>query len=316
MYFNDEITSVQLVLLIVGVFLMLLSVVAILFRTIPLKRYVKRAKQNILHLEGSLPAASVIIFAHDDSNSLAEMLPQVLSQNYTGDFEVIVVNDGKSPDVKDITEHFMLSHRNLYFTAAPDGARNLSRKKLALTLGIKAAKSPIVVHTTSAARVNSPQWLNNIMKHFAANPEVDVVIGFSSAPPYDDNGFGARARSFDAVADSIGWVVPAINGSAWRGTEHNLAYRRKAFFDNKGFSRHLNLRDGDDDIFVNEIVNRNNTIFELSPDTVVDVPGDNNSREMRERFARRRFTRRFIQNRTCFAGTIFVTPLQLPLRVR
>lgn len=303
MNFTPEISDVQLSLLISATALTLIAAIAILFRIVPLRRHFKHCN-NVADDRSDLPRAAVIIFARDDYDSLAELLPQVLNQRYEPGFEVIVVNDGDSIEVREVVEQFMFAHKNLYFTAAPDGARNLSRKKLALTLGIKAAKSPVVVHTTSSARIPSADWLKNIMKHFRPEGNVDVVIGYACAPAYDDTSFGARARSFDSVAHDLGWVAPAAAGKAWSGTESNLAYRRDIFFENKGFSRHLNLRDGDDDIFVSEISHRGNTVLELCNDAFVEVPGANSSRALNDRIGRRRFTKRFISSRPRLAGMI------------
>lgn len=316
MDFIGELTYLQLWLMIGSVVCIIISLIAILARTVPLRRYFNRRHELADVDRSHLVTAAVIVFVNDDAESLAEMLPGVLSQDYPAGYEVIVVNDGESADVRNIVEGLKVNHRNLYFTVAPDGARNLSRKKLALTLGVKAAKSSVVVHTTSNARIKTDKWLWNIMKHFDPEGAVDVVIGYAAAPAYDDTSFGARGRAFDSMVDALGWVGPATAGRPWRGTEHNLAYRRELFFRNKGFSHHLNLRDGDDDIYVSEIARGFNTVVELSSEAFVEVPGANGRRVFNERLARRRFTKRFISRRPRIAGTVstifyFLAPFPL-----
>lgn len=314
---SEQISTAQMVLLLTTIGLTLVALVALLCRIIPLKRHYKRnSAMDSADGDGSLPKAAVIVFANDDADALAEMLPAVLSQDYAPGYEVIVVNDGESIDVRIVAEGLMMTHPNLYFTAAPDGARNLSRKKLALTLGIKAAKSPVVVHTTSWTRIPSRMWLQGIMRHFDPDGAVDVVIGYAAAPTYDDREFGSRARSFDSAADALGWLAPAVCGNPWRGSEHNLAYRRDLFFANKGFSQHLNLHDGDDDIFVSEIARGYNTMVEISDGTVVEVPGNNSRRALHDRLSRRRFTKRYIPAHPRMAGTLytllyFIAPMPL-----
>ena len=44
----------------------------------------------------------------------------------------------------------------------------------------------------------------------------------------------------------------------------NLAYRRSFFFEKKGFSRHLTIPFGDDDLFVNDNATDDNVAIELS----------------------------------------------------
>ena len=61
----------------------------------------------------------------------------------------------------------------------------------------------------------------------------------------------------------------ALAGSPYMGIGRNLAYRKSLFFDRKGFSAHLSLRRGDDDLFVNQVACRDNTRVETDPAAVV-----------------------------------------------
>ena len=56
----------------------------------------------------------------------------------------------------------------------------------------------------------------------------------------------------------------ALKGYPYMGVGRNLAYRRSSFFNHKGFAGMLHLQSGDDDLFVNEIANANNTKVEIS----------------------------------------------------
>ncbi|MDO5395589.1 MAG: glycosyltransferase, partial [Bacteroidales bacterium] len=211
--------------------------------------------------------ASIVVYAQDEAESLTRLLHQLLGQRYAPGFEVIVVNEGGSEATADAVTALAVSHSNLYLTYTPDGARNLSRKKLALMLGIKAARHRVVVQTVATACIESPYWLASIMRHFA-DTSTEVVLG-NAMPAATDNGLGSRRRAFDFAASATSWLTSAIAGHPYRGTEYNIAYTRDIFFRNKGFSRSLNLRYGDDDIFISEIANGANTAVELSPDGLV-----------------------------------------------
>ena len=93
----------------------------------------------------SWPGVSVIVHAQDSSRQLAAMLPAVLQQDYPGDFEVVVVNDGSSRDVTDVVNFLSNTYHNLHITFVPFEAHNLSRTKLGISLGIKAARYPYVI---------------------------------------------------------------------------------------------------------------------------------------------------------------------------
>lgn len=220
--------------------------------------------EDTLPSDEELPGVSVIIYARDNASDLRETLPEILSQEYPeGKMEVIVVNDGSVDEVTDVVNLLGLEHPNLYITFVPDEAHNLSRKKLAISLGIKAAKKEVVVLTTAACRPASNLWLKHMAAPFSTS---DVVLGWASINRLK----GSMAR-FDEAARGTTWLSAALHSRPYRGTGFNLAYRRSTFFEAKGFSRSLNLHNGDDDIFINQIANSDNTSVVLSPDALMTV---------------------------------------------
>lgn len=214
------------------------------------------------------PSASVIVYAGDDAPNLEVLLPQILDQDYPANFEVIVVNDGAIPSIKDVIGRLEQRYSNLYMTFTPLESRSLSRKKLALTLGIKAARFETVVLTMGDSQVPSRRWLRAICRNFT--PGNDIVIGYAApAAPEGTREAWKRLHAFDTVRSAVEYLSWAVAGRPYRGTCYNLAYRRSIFFDNKGFSKSLDLKYGDDDIFINEVSRDDNTAVELSPDSMV-----------------------------------------------
>ena len=247
--------------------------------------------------ENEYMPASVIIYSQGDAENLNSLLESVLNQDYPAAYEVIVVNEGESADVRDAVSMLRSSHPNLYLTFTPEGVVNLSRKKLGITLGIKAARYDTVVLTTTAAEITSPLWLRRIMSNFDKDGKVEVVLGFAYIDPEEDDRHGRRRRAFDYVAESVRWLAVAVAGKPFRGTEYNIAYRKDTFMRNKGFAHTLNLHYGDDDIFVSEIARKANTAVELSEDSIVRMRQGNHPRLFTERVLRRFFTEGFIKRR-------------------
>ena len=305
MYLSPVITPLALRLLI-ACFICVLLVAAIYFfrvrRVVGYRRRADRERPDVP--DSSLLPASVVIYSQGDADELTRMLKTVLEQDYPAAFEVIVVNEGESADVRDAVSMLRASHPNLYLTFTPEGVVNLSRKKLAITLGIKAARYDIAVLTTTAAEIESPLWLRRIMSRFDREGKIEVVLGFAYIDPAEDTAYGRRRRSFDYVADSVRWLAVAIAGKPFRGTEYNIAYRKETFMRNKGFARTLNLHYGDDDIFVSEIANRNNTAVELSDESIVRLRHGNHPRIFNERVLRRSFTEGHIRRRPRFLNSL------------
>lgn len=220
------------------------------------------------------PSVSVIVYAEDDAPNLEILLPQILEQDYPATFEVIVVNDGGIPSTRDVIARLEQKYSNLYMTFTPQASRSLSRKKLALTLGIKAARFDTVMMVMGNSQIPSKKWLKAMCRNFDA--KTDLVIGYAApAVPEGTREHWRRLHAFDSVRTAVEYLSWAIAGRPYRGTCYNLCYRRDLFFKNKGFSKALDLKYGDDDVFVSEVANGDNTVVELSPDAMVlDVETD------------------------------------------
>lgn len=297
MYFSINISLIPLILLGCTLTMGVLVWIIYLLRV----RSVSRARVEADTLrEADKPEeyspASIVIYSQGDPDNLLELLRNVLHQDFPAPYEVVVVNEGESSEIRDTVGMLRASNPNLYLTFTPEGVVNLSRKKLALTLGIKAARYGIVVLTTTAARVESDQWLRRMVRPFH-NPAVEVVLGAAYVNADEDDAHGFRRRAFDSVAQTVRWVGAALAGHPFRGTEYNIAYRKALFLKHKGFARSLNLHHGDDDLFVSQIATGANTAVELSAESVVRVVQGNNPRLFRENVARRFFTESFIHRR-------------------
>jgi hypothetical protein len=239
--------------------------------------------------DGELPGVSVIVYANDNAAELREMLPEVLNQNYpAGKLEVIVVNDGSVDDITDVVNYLGQEYRNLYITFVPDQAHNLSRKKLAISLGIKAAKKEVVLLTNAECRPDSDNWLRDMTYPFTpTGGEHQVVLGWGRI-----TGIKRSMLRFDQVARATTWLTSALHGHPYRGIGFNLAYHRELFFEAKGFSRSLNLHNGDDDIFINQIADRDNCAVVLTANAGMDVNFQRPADAYRELRLRHCFTER------------------------
>ncbi len=252
-----------------------------------------RRMSSRLAAQGSqrqIPALSVIVYCKDSARALERMLPDVLAQNLDVPFEVIVATDGRSEHAEDVVTLLSAQHKNLRMTYVPDEAHALSRKKLAVTLGIKAARYDYVVLTDANAQIASYDWLKLIGRHFADGK--DVVIG--SAFPAGDRRLRGMGN-FNMLADKVTYLSSALAGKAYRGSECNMAFRRQLFFDNNGFTDSVGLHHGIDDIFLSHIVRPGNYAVELSGQTqaginVDSVTGDYRTDRVRHEFTGRRLS--------------------------
>lgn len=226
-------------------------------------RYNKKQKKAHTLLSPGQPSVSVIICARDEAENLRDNIPHIVSQNYP-EFEVIVVNDGSTDETEHVLTNLKDKYPNLRSTFVPYGATNLSTKKLALTLGIKAAKYDWVLLTDADCVPNSNNWISAMAKHFHTGTE--IVLGYG-AYTTENKGLN-KLITFDTLLNGLQYLGFAILGKPYMGVGRNLAYRKEVFFRLKGFASNLHLRSGDDDLLVNAAANRHNTKVEASPESI------------------------------------------------
>ena len=220
-------------------------------------------KGNIMLTEDK-PGISIVMVASDHEELLAENLPHILTQDYP-DYEVIVVDDNSQDDTKDLLQRLALKHQHLYSTFTSDSIRYISRKKLALTLGIKAAKKEWLVFIEPDCRPASNQWLALMARHFTEN--TDVVLGYSNY--VRRGGLANLCYMYDTLVQQVGMLGLTLLGLGYMGIGRNMAYRKEIFFNSKGYSRHLDLERGEDDLFINEHVKGNRMTAEVSAEATV-----------------------------------------------
>jgi len=219
--------------------------------------------KNKISFSVEQPPVSVIICAKDEEDNLRQFLPFILNQDYP-DFEVIVINDGSTDDTETLLNNLCVEYPNLRTTFVPVGARNLSTKKLGLTLGIKAAKNELMLFTDADCMPEDTRWIANMARNFT--PQTDFILGYGAY--LNKKGFVNRLITYDTLFIALQYMGMAISGKPYMGVGRNLAYLKETFFLNKGFASTLNLISGDDDLLVNKASNSRNTKVEISPESI------------------------------------------------
>lgn len=213
------------------------------------------------------PPISVIIVTKDSGSMLKENLPFILEQDYPK-FEVIVVNDESAGEDEDILKILGNQYPHLYRTFIPKSARYVSKKKLGIAMGIKASKYEWIVMTEPYCKPVSSQWLKSLAKHFS--PDTDIVLGYCN---YNENkGFFAKRIISDMVLVSMRFLGRAIKGKPYMGIGKNMAYRKDIYQRHHGFHNQLPLLRGDDDLFINEIANKQNTKVAVEQNSIMRMP--------------------------------------------
>lgn len=203
---------------------------------------------------GERKAVSVIICARNESENLRMFLPAVLEQDYP-DFEVIVVNDCSEDDSFDVLGKYLEKYPNLKVSNINKDPKFTHSKKFAQFIGIKAAVNEILLFTDADCKPESEKWISLMASRFENG--IDFVLGYGGY--IRGKGLLNAWIRYDSMTIAMQYLGMAIRGRPYMGVGRNLAYRRKIFFDNKGYGAHSHVISGDDDLFVNSHAKKSNT---------------------------------------------------------
>jgi glycosyltransferase involved in cell wall biosynthesis len=201
---------------------------------------------------------SVIICARNEAENLQNFLPAVLEQDYP-DYEVIVVNDCSEDDSYDVLGKYLLQYPHLKISNVNKDPKFTHNKKFAQFIGIKAAKNDILLFTDADCQPESEKWLEQMASNFYT--KTGFVLGYGGY--LKEKGLLNKYIRYDCMIIAMQYLGMAIRGIPYMGVGRNLAYRRQIFFDKKGFGAHNHVISGDDDLFVNNNSNSENTCVEF-----------------------------------------------------
>jgi glycosyltransferase involved in cell wall biosynthesis len=189
----------------------------------------------------------VIICAKNEADNLDNYLPLILTQDYP-DFEVIVVNDCSTDNTEDILKKYSEQYPGLRTSTIKEDKKFSHGKKIAVTIGIKAAKNDRLLFIDGDCKPESNQWLKLMSSHFS--DKISIVLGYGGY--FQLPGFLNKYIRYDTLIIAMQYFSMALLKVPYMGVGRNLGYKRSLFYSGKGFSKHFHLASGDDDLFVNE----------------------------------------------------------------
>lgn len=261
-------------------------------------RYARKIRKGKINFNTQYPPVSVIICARNESINLEQHLPTVLEQDYP-DYEVIVVNDRSFDDTEDLLRLMSYKYPHLKTTFIPERAKFIDSKKMAVTLGIKSASNDILIFTDADCYPRSKDWLQLMVRNFTDNTQ--MVLGYG-AYCYQ-KGFLNFLIRFDTLTIGMQYLNLALGKRAYMGVGRNMGYRQQFFYQTAGFSKHLNLQSGDDDLFVNENSKKGNTRIEIDAQSVtLSTPKESFTQWCRQKARHLSTSSHYRFSNKCFIG--------------
>jgi len=212
---------------------------------------------------------TVLITAHDNLPELERNLPMFLHQQYPSDYQVIVVCQSTDGDTIDYLKRTSAENPHLYYTYIPESSRYMSRKKLQITLGVKAAKNEWIILTEPTCTPQNDKWLQ-AMAHQCQDTK-HIVLGYVAL---DEETKGVRR--FESIRKAFYLLRRAQRSYGYRTHMPNVAFRKSDFMEQQGYQGNLEYVRGEYDFLVNKYAQCGDTAVELDCDAWLthDEPSD------------------------------------------
>ena len=204
------------------------------------------------------PVSVVIPLFSEDYAFVEEILPLIVAQEYP-DFEVVIVYVGRDTDFYDDLVRIKQSFPQITATKIELNPRFPISPKMALNVGIKSAHYEHLLFTTPDVYPTSDRWLSLMANGFRRG---EIVLGYCGMER--GKGFANYLIRTWRMMHSADWIARAVQRRAYRGTLHNYGFTKSLYFGANGFS-HLNMNIGEDDLFMQRVMTRDNVSVILSP---------------------------------------------------
>ncbi|WP_406683025.1 glycosyltransferase [Seonamhaeicola sp. MEBiC1930] len=209
---------------------------------------------------------SIIVCAKNEAENLKSFLPSIISQNYP-DFEIVLINDASQDNSLDVMEDFKRIYNNIKIVDVKNVEAFWGNKKYALTLGIKASKYDYLLFTDADCKPVSKYWIQEMISHFSNKKH--IVLGYGAYSKIKKSLLNKLVR-FETLVTAIQYFSFAKLGIPYMGVGRNLAYTKKEFFNANGFINHIQVRSGDDDLFINQIATNKNSSICISKESFTE----------------------------------------------
>lgn len=213
---------------------------------------------------------SVIVCSKNEEVNLQRLIPLLLQQEHSK-FELVLINDASSDNTLEVLQSFQEKDSRIRIVNVENNEAFWGNKKYALTLGIKAAKYDHLLFTDADCVPASAHWISQMSQQFSTTKS--IVLGYGKYKYVDYSLVNLMIR-FETLLTAVQYFSYARLGSPYMAVGRNLAYTKGEFFKVKGFINHIQVRSGDDDLFIKDAANNQNTAISYHPDsfTISEAP--------------------------------------------
>lgn len=208
---------------------------------------------------------SVLLCAKNEAENLKVNLPNIIDQDYP-EFEIVLINDNSSDETLSVMKSFASKSDRIKLVDVKPIEKFWGNKKYALTLGIKAATYDYLLFTDADCQPESKHWITEMSRHFSNKKS--LVLGYSPYRKIKKSFLNLLVR-YETFLTAVQYFSYALLGIPYMAVGRNLAYKKGLFFEANGYMNHMEVKSGDDDLFVNQVGNKENIELCISKSSFV-----------------------------------------------
>lgn len=261
-YFYHPLTPIQWFLIIGLVLTFLIDLIYSIFYC----RKLKVKDSTYIHSE-TIPV-SIIICAKNQAQYLEKNLPRLLTQDYP-EYEIIVVDNGSVDDTEDVLIRLKNIYPQLRSTHIPIDEKFKHNKKLAITIGVKAAKYDQIIHLNPNSFPNSKTWLSNTVV-IAQGKLYNAYSNFEY-----QKGFFYNFIRYDIIKQTIKIAAFTSINKLYAGNSFNMSFLKSDFLENKGYAGNAHFEAGYDHILSMNLAKKSDYTFSTNPDSKITIEAKN-----------------------------------------
>ncbi len=262
--FNDILThyswqGLSLMLLIVILFGIQLYYYAVAYYRINTYRLTRKLQKRA----ENPPVSIVVPVRGENEYFLSVGLPVLLSQQYHT-FEVVVVYIGDDNDYYDELQRIRDNYSYMRLTKMGGNGPFYITTKQALNVGIKSAQYHSLLFTTPGAIPATEQWVATMAKGF----ERGTVVIAPAVPKFESDTLKTylmRLVEFQLLRNAM---AAAVVGKPYYAPRSNFGFDRRLYERTRGYN-HLNLDNGENDLYLQEIASNKRNAVVMSRHSVV-----------------------------------------------
>lgn len=211
------------------------------------------------------PDLSIVVCARNEEDNLTRLVEALVAQEYPAKKQIVLVDDCSTDDTPMVMARLREKYPEVYTTTLPVDPKFKHGKKLALTVGIRAAQYETMLFTDADCVPATNDWLRTVAR--AYKPGTEMVLGYGRYKR--EGGLLNLLIRFETFWNAVQYMGFARALRPFMGVGRNLSYTRQLFERSSKFRNNINVLSGDDDMMVSEMGRRSNTqiLYEFAGQT-------------------------------------------------